>query len=349
MTGPRILIVRVAGLGDVAVTSVLLNRIRVEAPGAHITWLCSDQAEPLVRLFPGVDDVIPVRERALFGSFVQRAATLAGVWKRLLGRRVDRALLVHADARYLALVSPLIARGTRVDRLHHHGKNAISLSRYRGDEFARLWDGGPLTGPVVARYELADVRPRLPETASHLRSPATRVVLAPGGARNALRDDALRRWPVESFRELAVMLGRDGIDVTLVGDSHDALLAPRFDGVPVTNFMGKLTLIETLQVLRGAAAAVACDSGPLHLARLVRTPVIGLFGPTVPRHVLGTESPEVRAIWGGAELACRPCYDGRNYAPCSNNLCIRSIATRDVYDAVRELVFRAMTSSTPAT
>jgi heptosyltransferase-2 len=348
MTGQRILIVRVAGLGDVAITSVLLNRVRVEAPGSHITWLCSDQAEPLVRLFPGVDEVISVPERALFGSVFQRSATLSGLWKRLLGRRVDRVLLVHADTRYLALVAPLMARGTRVDRLHHRGEKAISLSRYRGDEFARLWDDGPLKGPVVRRYELADIRARLPEAANHLRSGATRVVLAPGGARNVLRDDALRRWPAESFRELAARLAGDGIDVALVGDDNDALLAPQFVGIPVTNYMGKLSLIETLQVLHGTAAAVACDSGPLHLARLVRAPVVGLFGPTIPRHVLGPESPDVRAIWGGEELACRPCYDGRTYAPCSNNLCMRSIPTRDVYAAVRELALRAMISSTPA-
>ena len=51
--------------------------------------------------------------------------------------------------------------------------------------------------------------------------------------------------------------------------------------------------------------------------------------------------PGVQMLWGGADLACRPCYDGRDYAPCASNLCIQSITVREAHDAVRDLLAEA--------
>jgi heptosyltransferase-2 len=67
----------------------------------------------------------------------------------------------------------------------------------------------------------------------------------------------------------------------------------------------------------------------MHLAFLARTPTIALFGPTRPTERL-PHDVRARMLWGGAHLACRPCYDGRDYAPCPNNVCIQAIRPADV-------------------
>jgi heptosyltransferase-2 len=332
MPSPRFLIVRIAALGDIAVASTLLTRIRSEHPSAHITWLCGETAVPLLAAMQRVDEILAVNESALFGAARGRQALeVLRVWRQLIGKRFDRVVVVHADTRYRMLVVPTWP--ARVSTLSHDARNQNPLpSRFRGDEYARLLDDGVSKGPVTRRYDMIDLR-SVVQPAPLAEGARERVVLVPGGARNALRDDVLRRWPPQSFRLLAERLLAEGYEVVLLGDSRDAYVRAHFSGLPVTDCLGTLTIPEALQLLRGARVVVAADTGPLHLARLVRTPVIALFGPTDPRHVVG-DNGDVRVLWGGAELPCRPCYDGKNYAACTNNLCMKSITVNAAYQAV---------------
>ena len=317
----RYLIVRLAALGDVVMTSALVRELRRRDADAHVTWLCGTRAASLVRLFEGVDEVVEVDESALLrGNAAARLNALAGVWRALVGRRFDRTLLAHADGRYRAVLLPV--RTGRV-RAFEHAVSPWTLpipGRYIGDEVVRLLDDEPSRGPIRGHYPLADVRQRLGAASEG----DVGVVLVPGGARNVLREDALRRWPVEQYRALAQRLLEKGLRVTLVGDDADAWVRPSFAGLGVRDEIGARDVPGTLRLLCDAQVVVVHDTGVLHLARLVGAPLIGLFGPTIPSKSL-TESPEVVALWGGPELACRPCYNGREYADCRDNICMSGI------------------------
>lgn len=337
MARRRFLIVRIVALGDIAVTSVLVSRIRAEHPDAHVTWMTGESGAPVVGLFPGVDEVIVVSERALLrGGLLRRIWAVANVWRQLVGRRFQEVFVVHADWRYRLLVLPLLPFA-RVAMLRH-GSNPL-LSRFRGDEYARLLDHDHSVGPIPRSYPFADVRPSLSSLPRFARRAAPRVALAPGGARNLLRDDGLRRWPVENYRQLAERLTAAGYDVVLLGDGVDAALRPHFTHLDTTDLMGQLSLVELLGVLRDVDVLVTQDTGPLHFARLVRTPAVAIFGPTEPRHMVG-ETPDIIALWGGAGLPCRPCYDGVGYAKCSNNLCMKDVTPDRVIAAVESILAR---------
>src|SRR5687767_1428611 len=104
MPAPSFLIVRVVALGDVALATPLLSRIRAEHPDARITWLCGSGNEELVRLFPGVDEVIPINESRVFrGNPVARGVEILNTWRRLAGRKFDHVLMLHPDPRYRVL------------------------------------------------------------------------------------------------------------------------------------------------------------------------------------------------------------------------------------------------------
>jgi heptosyltransferase II len=321
MSGGRYLVVKLAALGDVAMASTLPQAIRSRDADAHVTWLCGAAVSEVVRLFPGVDEVLSIDELTLLrGSVPRRAAALLGVWRLLGGRRFDEILLGHADWRYRALVLPV--RASRM-RSMAHGVSRRTLpipGRYHGDEYVRLLDDASC-GPITGHWPLADVRPALPPRST---LPPPGVVLIPGGARNALRESALKRWPIEAYRDLAVTLGGAGVPVTLLGDAADAWVKPYFAGLDVRDEIGVHRLIGTLSVLAAADLVISHDTGPLHLARLVRAPLLGLFGPTIPFQ-FALEDETTQVIWGGAGLACRPCYDGREFASCRNNLCMKDI------------------------
>jgi heptosyltransferase-2 len=332
----RILIVRLAALGDIVTTSVLLSRIRAERPGAEVTWLCASAMQPLVELFEGMHRVVAVDEKRLFhGRGLDRIREVARVWWRLGRTHFDRILIAHADRRYRMLV-PAFAPD-RVRMLDHGFPRMNPIAgRHFGDEYARLLDAPGNRGPVGVRYSVADVRPRLPSGSNDDDAPT--VVLVPGGARNMLRESALRRWPVERYRQLADGLAALNVRVLLVGDRNDEWVRPHFVGSHVIDRLGT-SIIETLALLRDASLVISHDTGPMHLARLVRTPLLALFGPTIPMQVLPADA-DAEVLWGGASLPCRPCYDGRALAACTDNRCMQTISVGEVLERAKRVLAR---------
>lgn len=337
MTAPgaaeRLLVVRLSGIGDVAVASTLIERIRAERPAAQVTFLTGRAAEPLVRLFD-VDDVIAIDEDSLFrGGVIPRSSTLLRLWSKLLARRFDQILMLHVDTRYKALIAPLLhSRVHMLTRASHGAMNPVP-GRWLGDEYARLLDGTMHVGPIERRYVMSNVRDRVAAT----RDDSNAVGIVPAGGRNVLRDNSLRRWPVEHYARLARDLIEAGRDVVLIGAADDRWVEPLFEGLPVRSEIGRLGLVDTLALMRGLRLVVSHDTGPMHLARLVRTPLVAIFGPTNPEQILWADD-SVSVIWGGADLACRPCYDGREFARCAANVCMASTSPHVVFAAAMALM-----------
>ena len=312
--------------------SALVQAIRAQSRSARITWVCGARVQALVRLFD-VDDVIVVDDAALLrGSLPRRLRALMSAFASLAGRRFDLAILAHLDSRYRVLLWPVVARRTRVwSRVPALDTNPIPGRSY-SDEYARLLDDDPHThGPVEGHYPLPEIRQRLPAAPEDF-GPSS-VVLVPGGSRNLLSEESHRRWPVERYAELAQRLLAAGRRVVIVGDEGDAWVRSAFDGVPVEDRIGKYVLAETLAVFANAGTVVSHDTGPLHLARLVRAPLVALFGPTMPTEFV---HPGARTIvlWGGSRLACRPCYNGRYFARCEDHLCMKDISVEQVIVAI---------------
>jgi heptosyltransferase-2 len=144
----------------------------------------------------------------------------------------------------------------------------------------------------------------------------------------------LRRWPVESYVRVAAALAARDVRVVLSGGPGDEWVRPSFRDVPVVDLVGKTDLLELAATIQASDVLITHDSGPMHLGFLAATPTVALFGPTRPTERL-PHGAKVAALWGGEHLACRPCYDGRDYAPCPSNVCIQSVSVEQV---VRETV-----------
>jgi heptosyltransferase-2 len=347
----RFLIVRLAAVGDVVMASSLARRIRDEHPDASITWLCSTSVAPLVAQFEDVDEVLTVDERRLLnGGVIDRLAVLLPLWRSLLGRRFDRVFLLHVDRRYRVVIAPLVGVETvaQSPRDAHGAMNPVP-GRYFGDEYARLLDGLAHVGPITGHYPLGRLKPLslLPtiDSAQRTRSPAGRVALVSGGGRNAMRESAVRRWPAVHYAVLAQTLIADGCEVVLIGDANDEWVRADFVGIPVVDRIGATTLPETLALLASCDLVVSHDTGPMHLAKLVGTPLVALFGPTMPGQFM-VENDSTKVLWGGADLACRPCYDGREFAACASNVCMSGIAPELVLATARALLQSRLSAAT---
>jgi heptosyltransferase-2 len=105
----------------------------------------------------------------------------------------------------------------------------------------------------------------------------------------------------------------------------------------MTDVVGRTSLVEMLALLESADVVVTHDTGPLHMAGITSAAVVGIFGPTDPRGRLPQRENTV-ALWGGEGFACRPCYDGREYAPCRDNGCVRQVTPTMVLAEVQRLL-----------
>ena len=319
---PRaVLLVKFGAIGDVLMlipAAHLLHR-----QGAEIHWMCGPAVAPLLACYPWIHTIV-IDDRALLNaSAAARILALIGLWRRLAGRRFDLVATLYYDRRYRLLTLPVRAGRrlllSRVDR-----RLRLISDRHHTDEFARILLGWP---DSCRSGSLAPVPPEhLPSAPLLGRSgERTRIALIPGGASNMLRQQTLRRWPVEHYADVARHLLARDFEVLLLGGPDDTWVRPRFAGLAVLDAIGTLSLPEVIAACNTCAAVLSHDTGPMHLAGLSSASLLALFGPTSPGSFLPRRGG-VRAIHGGEGFACRPCYDGREFAPCADNGCMRQIS-----------------------
>lgn len=324
----HILIIKLAALGDAVMASSMLTAIRSRWPEAHITWLCGNSIAPLVRLFEDVDELLTVDDKLLLsGPLPAKLRTLVSTACRLAGRSFDLCLLGHSDWRYRLI--PILARCSV--RRGFGKRNGPIPGRWHGTEYARLALGGD--GSITMLAELA--RLRLPSEQPAIDKVAHPVILVPGGAQNIMRDDGLRRWPVAHYRALAEALLMRGIGVSLIGAPSDLWVEDAFTGLTVTSHIGKTDVFALLKLLSQARGCVTHDTGPMHLAYLMGTPTVALFGPTLAMEKTPAMA-HVRVL--SADMSCAPCYDGRNYAQCTDPICMRSVSPKSVLASLLKLL-----------
>lgn len=331
---PRALLIKLGAIGDVVMAVPAAHALH--QAGFEIDWVCGLQVAPLLARYSWIR-TFAVDDRALFqGSSVDRLRAVAAVWGTFGGRHYELCATLYYDARYRLLALPV--RAARKLVLSHTDRSQRLLpGRHHTDEYLRVMLGKD-DGPVPVG--LAPVPPEsLPPSPLRRTEGKDRVVLVPGGARNAIRSDGLRRWPVESYVAVARdLLGR-GAEIVLVGGPEDVWAAEEFRGIDVQNQIGQISLVETLALMDAGDVVVTHDTGPLHLAGVTSAGIVSIFGPTDPWARLPQRRGAV-ALWGGEGFACRPCYDSTTYASCRNNACVQQImpemVVREVTDLMRQ-------------
>jgi heptosyltransferase-2 len=157
------------------------------------------------------------------------------------------------------------------------------------------------------------------------------VALAPGSIWGT------KKWPY--YPELAARVGRQ---VVVIGGKEDAALGEAIVAAApdkARSAVGQLTLRESAALLKHAALLVTNDSAPLHLATAVATPILAIFGPTVPAFGYGPIRPGDRV----AEIAleCRPCSShGPQVCPLGHHRCMRDQGPEEILRQVQDRLSR---------
>jgi lipopolysaccharide heptosyltransferase I len=335
---PRILMIRLSSLGDILHALPALRSLRAGHPGARIDWLVESRMAFLVRAFPDVDGIVEIDTRAL-----RRPRSWPGSWRALIGTlarlrsgRYDLAidfqgliktafLAVASGARRRIGFSSGLARERPAswfyhERLHPPGEelHVVRLNL----ELARV--AGGVAVEIGSRLEIP-VGDREPVLARIRREQLSGcVIINPGGGWST------KRWAPRRFAALADRIARElGVPVvvtTAPGESHLYREIVRASAASPPRQV-ELGFLELVPLLETARLFVGGDTGPLHLAAVVGTPVVGIFGPTSPVRN-GPLGPEDEAL--AHRLPCSFCY-GRSCP--TRNECM-DIEVDEVFEAV---------------
>ena len=330
----KILIIKLSAIGDVIMATTMLEAIKEKYGECEITWVCGNSVYPILRYYP-IQHLLPIDEsKLLIGNTIVKTMMVLSLWKKLFDKTFDLIVTAHSDKKYSILTLPIKSK-KKVFFNQLHGRKVPIPGRYHGDEYARLitdYDNHtmkhwyPMVLPNLVPYSIKEFN----QTNKKI------VVLAPGGAKNTMRDDSCRRWPIEQYVKLARLLISAGFMVAITGAVSDAWVEPYFSKISIVDFIGKTSLIDTLNIFSQANLVVTHNSGPLHLAILVRSRVLGIFGPTMPCEKI-PHSSNVHILWNINNLPCCPCYDGKNYADCKYNQCLHEITAEYVLEKVMEM------------
>ncbi|WP_305841315.1 glycosyltransferase family 9 protein [Photobacterium leiognathi] len=279
-TAPQsICILRLSAIGDVCHAIAVVQAIQKHWPETSITWVVGKTEAQLVSTLPNIKVV----------SFDKKAGWqgIKTVWHTLKDQKFDALLDMQ-----VALRASLLSLGIKA-------RYKVGFSRQRAKEGQWLFTNKKLpqtTAPHVldnfaefARYlgvPFTEPHWHIPLSSEdiafaqqHINKPT--LIISPAASKDE------RNWLTERYAAVADHAVEKGLTVILCGSPTQREQALGESIIqhcyhPITNLIGKTSLIQLTALLKYATVVIAPDSGPAHLATTQGTPVIGLYGHSNP-------------------------------------------------------------------
>jgi ADP-heptose:LPS heptosyltransferase len=348
---PRILVIRRRYLGDIVLLGSVFRNLRLHWPAAHVTALVESPHAGILALNPDVDAVLPM----------PRSLSNPPAWWRLV-RALRAGRFTHVldfdNTDKTALLARFTGAPLRVtlhlENVRRHfpsfytGSAFVSSPDYSAQSIAETYlrllapAGVPVADHrvrlVPREADLAFVRDLLGRLFCSVVPPGTRFLLVHPGTRSPFR-----LWPPDHFGEICRRVRSElGAKVVLVaGPKEQEILRQvlRHAGAD------QMVIDQPLSVPQFAALAAQCDlvlchdSGPMHVAAAVGTPVVALYGSqnATVWQPLGDGHTVLQPLMPCRNcLAPGVCVPGDSY----RNHCIRNLTVDDVFAAVRRQLSR---------
>jgi lipopolysaccharide heptosyltransferase II len=347
----RILCVRTDNLGDVLMTTPALHALRSAAPGRHLTLLTSSAGCALAPFLPDVDDVIRY-DAPWAGHPPSKTVASDLAMHALLKLRGYDAAVIFTVYSQNPLGAATLCYLCGIER---------RLARCRENPYALLNDWVPEREPeqgtqheVLRQLSLVnaigahtnDMRMRMTVTDTERIALDTAlgargidvtqpfIVMHPGATA------ASRRYPTERFGIAAAELIRQtGMNVLITGSADEAALvhtlraaAPPASRASIHDLTDALDLGAFAALIERTRVLISNNSGPVHIASALCTPVVDLYALTNPQHA-PWQTPH-RVLFHDVE--CRWCY--RSVCPYGHHACLLGVDARDVVGATLDLL-----------
>jgi len=345
----RILAISCTALGDTLMSTPGLRALRASYPQAHITLLVHPSLQALFTGLAEVDELLPYDGK--WRGFGRTA-------RRLAREGYDLAAIFHGNE---PQATPLayLSRARHIFKLPNNNRWNFLLSNR---EPALSWDD--LGHGIDQRLAVARLAGAVGDLSRRMTVPmhvAGDKALADALAERGWLDAAIvafqpgastmsRRWPRSRFVAAAVKLAEMHPELRFVvtGSPAEATLcqevaagieaaAPLAGGTRAWASAGQLPLLALPALLKRASLLVTGDTGPMHLAVTVETPVVALFAVSDPARS-GPGDDHERHIVIRKWRTCDPCFSKN--CPYAEPICMDNIAIDEVVTAVDTILCR---------
>ncbi|MDR2551044.1 MAG: lipopolysaccharide heptosyltransferase II [Desulfobulbus sp.] len=342
----KILVRSTNWIGDAVMTTPAVRTIRESFPESEIVMLVHPWVSDVFRYSPRVDRLIMYEKKG-------RHKGLAGMWRlagELRQERFDCAILLQNafEAALLAVLAGIPVRGgyTTDGRglLLTHGVQKINElnKKHEVNYYQRIMRGLGLKTAVnelelfIPGDQVDAAKRRLGELTGFHPAGAPVIGFNPGAAFGPAK-----RWPTDKFAELARILCRHtDCRILLFGSMADrdtAVAVKNFAGPEAASRMidltGATSLIEAMALIGECDVFVTNDSGLMHVAAALHTPLVAIFGST--DHV-ATGPFSDNAVIIRKPLPCSPCK--KSHCPEKHFRCMKLIDSDEVGQAVLRIL-----------
>ncbi|MDA0237586.1 MAG: lipopolysaccharide heptosyltransferase II [Proteobacteria bacterium] len=333
----RILIVAPAWLGDAVISHSLIRHLSREYKTASIDVFVSRSLQPIYKQMPEVNEIIDNQ----FGHGQLRLYDRWRTAKTIKSNRYD-VVYVLPNSIKSALV-PFLARIPH--RVGYTGELRFGLLNHRQvlnktqypllvDQYLQL--ARDTQSNALALRE----NPKLSVTSEDFEQTLMKfninnripyVCLCPGAEYGPAK-----RWPQQHYAELAQELRAHHLPSIILGSNHDIDIGAAIHQLShesTQNLTGMTSLEEAVHIISGAKCVITNDSGLMHVAAALNTPLIALFGSSSPTYTPPLSDNAKILIHS---LACSPCF--QRICPLGHTKCLTDIKTNSVLTEVLALV-----------
>lgn len=328
------LVVTPTWIGDTAMSAPFFASLRRAHPEARVAAAGGPWTSGLLRSFPWIDQVLSLDAGKWSGFFSLK--------RMLRGETVDYAWILPNSFR-AALMTKWAGARRRI------GYGTDSRGWLLSDRVVPPRDITHLVDRYLylleaqgheTRAQVDDfcITPEAQQFAENLLNPYRAMSSAPSvGIHPGAFFGESKTWPLEHFKTLIHQLVDSGVaQVFILGGPDEIELAGKLNamsGGRAVNLAGKDTLETLPALLSRLDVFISGDTGPLHVAALVKTATIALFGPTDYRQT-GPRGPRSRVIHQA--LDCSPCF--ARTCPLGHHDCMKRITPEEVANEVVELL-----------
>ncbi|MBI1912825.1 MAG: glycosyltransferase family 9 protein [Deltaproteobacteria bacterium] len=330
----RVLIMKFSGIGSLACAYPALLTLKKNYPDASLAFWGTRHTASIAKEFGIFSKIVILDDRTLLRSAVSLIRDLPEIWSFRPTWAFDLEIYSKLSSLFCLWTVALnrvgfISDTTRFRKYLHTHLIYFNRFRYVGDLYHQIFlDTLPMK--AIPSSDLAielgiNTRPRkLDKIVININSGE----LSP-----------MRKWPRESFHSLILkLLEFYQFEIVLTGSSQDyghvegmTGMLPAWAKSKVRNACGEYDLRGFMGILRGCRLMITVDSGPMHLAVLMGTPIVALFGPTHPCHFLPSCRKDTVAIYHN--FICSPCVHviDDECLPCAGTApCMSSISVEEV-------------------
>ena len=343
---PNILIIKLSAIGDVVHSLPFLEVLRDRFPFSKIDWVVEEDASGIVEGHSDIDRLTIFPRKSWLkrfikkGEYIEVGKEVAKFIRELKNRKYD--IVVDLQGLFKSGILTFLANGKRKIALNggregsvvfinervaipypniHALERYLCIARYLGAT-SLAWKGQI---PIYSRD-----RRYVNRLLGEIGNNCTLVAVTPMAKWES------KLWELDRFSSLADTIKEKlGAEVIFTGSESDKeAIENILSGMKTRalNLAGKTTLKELAYLYQKCAVVISTDTGPMHVAAAVGSPVIvALFGPTSPSRT-GPYGVKHRVI--RADLECSPCFKKR----CDDMSCMKKITLDIVFETVKKVI-----------